>query len=64
MAAKFVCDGCGKEEPATYGAGGRTFKPADWYERADDDGPQHACSRECIGTVSTRSGKTALVAPF
>lgn len=64
MAAKFICDGCGLEMPATYGPDGRAYKPDAWYQRSDQEGPQHACSRDCIAKVAATTGKTGLVAPF
>lgn len=59
---KFVCDGCGKEEPADHN--GRDFlKPRDWYKRSDADGIQVACSRPCIEKIAAKTGKTACVLP-
>ena len=44
MAVKYICDGCGKEQ-----VGARLGdKPPDWFQRQDEDGVQHACSRKCI----------------
>ena len=63
MGCKYVCDGCGKEEPAEP-ANGSFFKPRDWYMRSDEDGIQVACSRKCIDTVASKSGKTGLVLPI
>lgn len=63
MACEYVCDGCGKREPAVLYPGG-LFKPAAWYERSDEDGVQHACSRECIEKVARTSGKTSVVLPI
>jgi hypothetical protein len=64
MAAIWVCDGCGKQEPAkTYG--NHTLgKPHDWFERSDEDGVQSACSRECIEKIAANTGKTDLVLPI
>jgi hypothetical protein len=48
-----VCDGCGRQQPASCNQG-QWFKPGSWYERTplDDKGRQErtitACSRECI----------------
>ena len=63
MAAKSICDGCGKEA-AMESNGREWFKPRNWFERGDDDGVQTACSRECIEKIAEKSGKTAVVAPF
>ena len=63
MAVEFVCDGCGKREPGEVWPGG-TFKPSHWYTRKDDDGTQHACSRECIAKAAAKSGKTSTVLPI
>lgn len=60
---KFVCDGCGKECTAFWN-GHDYFKPASWFQRADDDGPQDACSRECIEKIAEKSGKTKVVLPI
>lgn len=63
MASKYVCDGCGKERKADFD-GLNHCKPHDWYQRADEEGVQDACSRECIETVSKKSSKTGVVLPF
>jgi len=62
MASEFICDGCGKREPADI-QGGEYHKPWHWFGRRDGDGPQVACSRECIEKVAKETGKTALVRP-
>ncbi len=62
MAAKSICDGCGKEAPMSNN-GREWFKPRDWFERSDGDGIQTACSRECIEKVAEKTGKTAVVLP-
>ena len=59
----YVCDGCEKQAPAEKAARG-LIKPFGWYQRADEDGEQHACSRECIAKVSDSTGKTPLVLPI
>ena len=66
MAAKFICDGCGKEAPAEYvrNGGPGWFKPRSWFQRQDEDGPQDACSRECVEKIAKESGKTGVVLPF
>ena len=63
MSVIYVCDGCGKQTPAVQFPGG-LFKPSSWFERRDDDGAQHACSRECIATCAAKTGKTDLVLPL
>jgi hypothetical protein len=60
---EFTCQGCGKKAPGVYGYDHAWHKPSDWFERSDDDGPQTACSRDCIETISKRSGKTSCVLP-
>jgi hypothetical protein len=60
---EFICDGCGKREPG-YFNGLNWFKPSDWYERTDEDGPQTACCRACIEKVSEKTGKTKVVLPI
>ncbi len=62
MACEYICDGCGKRTKATHN-GCDWFKPNTWFQRSDDDGPQDACSRECIEEVSKETGKTAVVLP-
>ncbi len=64
MAVEFICDGCGKRTPAEMGRSGDAFKPRSWYARGDDDGQQHACSRECIEKIAEKTGKTAVVLPI
>lgn len=62
---KYICDGCKKEADAKfYPESRRSFKPDDWFERADEYGEQHACSRECIKIAAAESKKTAVVMPL
>ena len=66
MSATIKCDGCGKEEKMVFYKTG-TFgwhKPHDWFQREDKDGPQDACSRECIKKIAEKTGKSAIIAPF
>lgn len=63
MACEFICDGCGKRQAVGRWPGG-WFKPSDWFERADADGAQIACSRECVEKVAVRTGKTPVVLPI
>jgi hypothetical protein len=63
MAAKIICDGCGKEAPMS-SSHGNWFKPYSWYERSDEDGIQSVCSRECIKKAAEKSGKTDVVLPI
>jgi len=63
MAAEAICDGCGKRARMEY-AGHVWHKPCSWFERADNDGPQTACSRECIDKIAASSGKTRVVLPI
>lgn len=60
---KYICDGCGKEKNAVAGRFGWS-KPDNWFSRTDDDGPQDACSRECIQDVAEKTGKSDLVLPI
>lgn len=62
MPVKFICDGCGKEATGS-GMRGAWYKPDDWYSRCDEDGPQIACSRDCIEIIAAKSGKTSFVLP-
>lgn len=60
---EFICQGCGRREPGEY-YGLSWHKPREWYERSDRDGVQTACSRQCVETISRRTGKTAVVLPI
>ena len=64
MAVIYVCDGCGKQEPADRSARGDAIKPRLWFGRMDKDGEQFACSRECVDKVAKATGKTDLVLPI
>lgn len=66
MSSEYICDGCGKREPAVfYPNGDREWhKPSLWFQRADEDGIQDACSRECIEKIAAKTGKTACVMPI
>lgn len=64
MSAKFFCDGCGKEGAAEINRMGDTFKPRHWFQRTDEEGTQHACSRECVDKVAANSGKTRVILPI
>jgi hypothetical protein len=46
------------------GKDGNWHKPMSWYERSDEGGIQSACSRECIGKIAAKSGKTDVVLPI
>lgn len=63
MACEFTCDGCGEKRPGAYHHGS-WFKPHDWFERADDDGPQTACSRACVDRVAKKTGKHNVILPI
>ena len=63
MTCRYICDGCGKEAVAIANRHD-WLKPHNWFQRSDEDGPQDACSRECIEKIAEQSGKTPCVAPF
>ena len=63
MSAEWICDGCGKREPAMQGRSG-WFSPKSWYSRGDDYHTQDACSRECIDKIAKATGKTNVVLPI
>lgn len=63
MSATMTCDGCGRTAPMEWTVLGGWFKPHDWFERRDEDGIQDACSRECIGKVAAKTGKSPVVLP-
>lgn len=58
----FRCDGCGQLQAGFWQNGWN--KPSKWFQRHDADGPQLACSRECIDRISKSSGKTSVVLPI
>lgn len=62
MACEFVCDGCGCRASGD-SAHGQWYKPIGWFERADEDGIQTACSRACIQRIADKTGKTSTVLP-
>lgn len=66
MGCKFICDGCGKEKPATFYPRGQPgwHKPSEWYQRQDKDGVQDACCYACIDKIAKDSGKTRVVIPI
>jgi hypothetical protein len=66
MACEYICDGCGKRASAVFYAHGdrEWHKPDRWFARADADGEQDACSRECIEKISANTKKTAVVMPW
>lgn len=63
MAVEYTCDGCGKKQMADKMPHG-WFKPRNWYQRMDEDGPQDACSRKCIKTIAEKTNKTSIVLPI
>jgi hypothetical protein len=64
MSVEWICDGCGARSKGSRSPSGDELKPPHWYCRGDEDGDQHACSRECIGVVAKKSGKTSVVLPI
>lgn len=65
MSCEYICDGCGKRVLSSPGTGVEWWpKPYHWYQRRDKDGPQDACSRDCIDKIAEKTGKTGLVAPW
>lgn len=67
MSVKYICDGCGKEEPAVFYPSNHSsgfHKPELWFQRSDAEGIQVACSRECIEVIAKKTGKTAVVLPI
>jgi len=63
MAAEAICDGCEKRAPMEY-FNGSWHKPRSWFERSDKNGPQTACSRECVDKIAAATGKTGVILPF
>jgi hypothetical protein len=64
MSCEFICDGCGKREPAGHNQHGDWFKPRSWFQRSDKDGIQVACCRSCIDKIAEKTGKTSVVLPI
>lgn len=66
MANEYICDGCGKRESAVfYPNGNRNWcKPERWFQRTDENGPQDACSRDCVDKIAKKSGKTGVILPI
>lgn len=66
MGAEIICDGCGKRAAMVYWTRGAFgwHKPDSWYQRQDEDGPQDACSRECIAKIAEKTKKTGTVLPL
>ena len=60
MSVEYSCDGCGKREPGEKDGS----KPRLWFQRTDEDGTQHSCSRSCIDATAKKTGKTACVLPW
>lgn len=61
----YICDGCKKPtEEKKVNTLKKVNKPPNWYERGDEDGDQHACSRECINLIAKETGKTSVVLPI
>lgn len=56
----FRCDGCSKESPAL-DMRGSFKKPADWYQRHDQEGTQVACSIDCARLVADKTGKSGVI---
>ena len=63
MSCKYICDGCGKESSAIHCGSGEWYKPNNWFQRSDKDGPQDACSRTCIDKIAETTGKTKVILP-
>lgn len=68
MSAEYICDGCGKRELAVhygkFGGSRNWHKPEKWYQRQDEDGPQDACSRQCIDKIAEQTGKSRVILPW
>ncbi len=66
MAAKYICDGCGKEEQGIFFPDNPHdwHKPEKWFQRSDESGPQDCCSRKCIEIVAAKTGKSSVVLPL
>lgn len=76
MAAVWICDGCGRQQPGSVGRDGWR-KPVEWYEKTVFDkeeagfGQDHgqvkavlsACSRECIAKAAAKHGVHGVVLP-
>lgn len=65
MACEFICDGCGKREPAERREKG-CGKPWMWYQRTQPETGKvfDACCRECIEQINRETGDPAPVMPW
>lgn len=63
MACEYICDACGKRMKASHNRRD-WLKPRSWFQRSDKDGPQDACSRECIKKIAEKTGKTNVILPI
>lgn len=71
MSVKYICDGCGKEEPGEHHPGG-VFKPSDWFSRCIWEGDERrqyprwlfACSRECVEKINEKSDDPMPILPI
>lgn len=63
MAVRYICDGCGVEQPGTHYAEG-VFKPRNWISRRDNRGRWlFACSRTCIKRIEDKEEGVRLGLP-
>lgn len=64
MSAFWKCDGCGIVRSAARSSDGRWVKPWEWFSRADEEGIQDACSRDCVDEIAKKSSKTNVILPL
>jgi hypothetical protein len=61
MSAKYICDNCGKEAPAT-NLGGEWAKPNRWLQRKGAYGIHDACSIACFEKIAAIAERARIVA--
>lgn len=57
MSCRYICDGCGKELPASFDGWKGWSKPRDWLVRVSIDRQKRfdACSHECRKKINIKS---------
>lgn len=64
MSAYWKCDGCGLVRRGAMSGDKRWVKPWEWFSRADAEGIQDACSRDCVDAIAAKTGKSRVVLPL
>lgn len=59
MAVEFICDGCGKREPADV-TGDVIRIPDNWFGRHAANTAESVCSRACAETIDKKEGRKVI----